>query len=159
MSDSALVRGRSAVSPRSRLDRVGRKGVLIVVVAILFLPFGVPRWLGGDSAPTAPDPASDLSRLCREHGGTPAGAPGSGAATDAQRFCTVRYGGRAYVMDAITADGFDEDTAAFQRQGCEEAARRARKAGGAAARRRESFTYHPTTGVCERRDDIARAGG
>ena len=145
------------MSQRSRVGGIGRKSGLILVVAVVFLPFGVPRWLDRGSTPTASDRAADLSKLCRDHGGTPASAPGSGGETDEQRVCTVRYGGRVYVMDAITPDGFDEDTAAFQRQGCEEAATRTQKAPRAAARRRAAFAYHPATGVCERRDAVARA--
>ena len=90
----------------------------------VFLTFGVPRWLARDVAAH-----SDVSRLCREHGGTP---------HTAER-CAVRYGERVYLMDAISADGFDEDTARYQRQGC------------AAGRPRRAFVYHSKTGVCERR--------
>jgi hypothetical protein len=53
-------------------------------------------------------------------------------------------------MDAITPAGFDEDTARYQRRGCDEA-RREETAVSATRRRRRSFIYHPTTGVCERR--------
>ena len=60
--------------------------------------------------------------------------------------CTVRYGRQAYLMDAITRDGFDEDTARYQRQGCEEAQRTLTARG-----RRQAFIYHPVTGVCEHR--------
>jgi hypothetical protein len=121
----------------------------VVVVAILLLPFGVPRFLGHDSSDVASDPLARFAKVCRDHGGTPAPASGAGTAA-AQRRCTVRYGGHVYLMDAITPDGFDEDTARFQRQGCEEA-RRAERAATPHGRPRRSFIYHPTTGVCERR--------
>jgi hypothetical protein len=51
-------------------------------------------------------------------------------------------------MDAITPNGFDEDTARFQRQGCDEARREQKASTGG---RRQIFVYHPTTGVCEHR--------
>jgi len=125
-----------------------RRSGLIVVVALLFLPFGVPRWLQRDPGASAgSDADAALAKLCRDHGGTPRRPPGSAASTEAQRVCTVRYGTHVYVMDAITPDGFDEDTAAYQRRGCVEA-RRAQRA--LAPARRQAFTYHPTTGVCER---------
>jgi hypothetical protein len=60
--------------------------------------------------------------------------------------CTVRYGDNVYRMDAVTPSGFDQDTAGFQRQGCEEAQREAKAAG-----RGRTFVYHPDTGVCEHR--------
>jgi len=103
------------------------KGVLLLGLVAVFLTFGVPRWLARDVAAH-----SDVSRLCREHGGTPRKG----------QVCVVRYGARVYRMDAITPDGFDVDTARYQRRGCEEARRE---------HPRQAFIYHPTTGVCERR--------
>jgi hypothetical protein len=116
---------------------------LILLLAVLFLPFGVPRWLAGGDGPAASQVDARFAKLCREHGGTP-------RTSGAQHACTVRYGGRVYLMDAITTDGFDEDTARFQRQGCEEA-RREQRASGARGHRRASFVYHLSSGVCERR--------
>jgi hypothetical protein len=115
---------------------------------VVFLTVGVPRWLAGDHAPIALRSAASFARLCREHGGTPATTPGPGS-TGAQSLCTVRYGQRVYRMDAITPDGFDEDTARFQRQGCLQANREQRSLTGPGHRPR--FIYHPTTGVCEHR--------
>jgi hypothetical protein len=127
-----------------------RKGGLVLLLAVVFLPFGVPRWLDGDAPPAGSRADASFSKLCRDHGGTLSTAPASTTKSRAQRFCTVRYGRRVYRMDAITPDGFDEDTARFQRQGCEEA-RRQQKASTAPGHRRQSFVYHPTTGVCETR--------
>ena len=127
----------------------GRKGVLVVVLALFFLPFGVPRFLNRDSAPDGSQAAAAFAKLCRDHGGTPAAGPRS-AGTQAEPVCTVRYGGRVYRMDAITSRGFDADTARFQRQGCEEAQRQQNASTGRGKSRR-SFIYHPDTGVCEHR--------
>src|SRR4051812_43882235 len=104
------------MSPRRS---AARKAGLMVVLALVLIPFGVPRWLDRSAPEAASRADADLSTLCRDHGGTPTTAPGSGTA--ARRVCTVRYGGRTYVMDAITPAGFDADTARFQRQGCREA--------------------------------------
>jgi hypothetical protein len=111
-----------------------RHGVLLLGLVAAFLTFGLPRWLAGDVASNA----ADVSKLCREHGGTPSGARA--------QVCTVRYGRRVYRMDAITPAGFDEDTARYQRQGCAEARREQR-----ASTARQVFIYHPITGVCEHR--------
>jgi hypothetical protein len=130
------------VSRRTPLNSAARKGGLTLVLAVVIvLAFGVPRWLESGAPPEGTNADANLSKVCREHGGTPT--------TTAERFCTVRYGRRVYRMDAITPHGFDEDTARFQRQGCEEADRRQR-ASTAPGHRRPSFVYHPTTGVCER---------
>ena len=130
----------------SRLSSAARNGWLVLCLVAVFLTVGVPRWLAGDAGPTRSHADVGLWKLCRDHGGTPTTAPGS----EAGRVCTVRYGRQVYVMDAITPSGFDEDTARFQRQGCEEASRQQR-AGTAPGRRREAFVYHPNTGVCEHR--------
>jgi hypothetical protein len=138
------------VSRRQQLKRAARKGWLVPVLLVVFLTLGVPRWLAGDDSPVGSNGDANFSKLCRDHGGTPATTGGSGTNTAAQRRCTVRYGRRVYLMDAITPNGFDEDTARFQRQGCEEA-RREQKASTAPRDRRRTFVYHATTGVCERR--------
>jgi hypothetical protein len=120
-----------------------RKACLLLGLVVVFLTLGVPRFLGGDPAPVNSHTAANFTTLCRDHGGTPAATPGTGPAAAPQRFCTVRYGGRVYRMDAITPNGFDADTARFQRTGCEDEQR--------AAGHPHAFVYHPTTGVCEHR--------
>src|SRR3954467_5710704 len=122
-------------------------GLVLVLVAV-FHTVGLPRWLADDQ-PVRSRPAADFAKLCRAHGGTPKG-PEPGTTAGGQRLCTIRYGGQVAVMDAITPDGFDKDTAAFQRQGCEEA-RREEKATTRAGHRRRVFVYHADTGVCEHR--------
>jgi hypothetical protein len=120
-----------------------RKPYLLLGLVVVFLTLGVPRFLGGDPAPVNSHTAANFTTLCRDHGGTPTATPGTGPAAAPQRFCTVRYGGRVYRMDAITPNGFDADTARFQRTGCEDEQR--------AAGHPHAFVYHPTTGVCEHR--------
>ena len=140
---------RRTVSRRLRLDSTARNGVLVLLFVGVFLTIGVPRWLAGDHGPASSNGDASFAKLCRDHGGTPKATPASGTAA-AQQVCTVRYGKNVYRMDTVTPNGFDEDTAAFQRQGCEEA-RRAEKAATASGDRRRTFVYHPDTGVCEHR--------
>lgn len=128
-------------SPR-RLGGGTIRRVLLVAAAVgVFLTFGLPRWLQHDAGRGSSDPAATFAKVCRDHGGTLASA----AAAGGQRRCTVRYGENVYLMDAVTPNGFDEDTAGFQKQGCEQARR------DAAPGQRTVFVYHPTTGVCEHR--------
>jgi hypothetical protein len=118
-----------------------RRGVLVLALAVLIVPFGVPRVLDHTRAPaTSADPS--FVALCRDHGGTPAAAAG------AQRACVVRYGRHVYRMDTITPTGFDDDAARFQRQGCVEARQRSLHASSG---RGATFVFHPDSGICERR--------
>jgi hypothetical protein len=146
---SSAPEDRTGASRHLRLDSTARKAVLVLVFVGLFLTIGVPRWLAGDHGPASPNGDGAFAKLCRDHGGTPRSTPASGTSA-AQQVCTVRYGQTVYRMDAVTPNGFDEDTAAFQRQGCEEARREERAASDAGERRR-TFVYHPDTGVCEHR--------
>src|SRR3954447_25048297 len=107
---------------------MSRRGWVLAGLVVVFLTLGVPRWLAGDVARSVPNAQAEFSKLCREHGGTPA----------AMQRCSVRYGRRVYLMDAITPDGFDEDTARYQRQGCEQARREQQDANGP-GRRRQAF--------------------
>jgi hypothetical protein len=136
---SSVASGR-AVPERRQVSMPVRKAALVVAFIAVFLTVGVPRWLAHDAAPTGAHTAADFASLCRAHGGTPQGSTG------AEPFCTVRYGGTVYRMDAITPNGFDRDTAAFQRQGCEQAASEGRALHGG-----RTFVYHSDTGVCEHR--------
>jgi hypothetical protein len=138
------------VSRGTRVGTAARKGCLLLLLSVAFLPFGVPRWLDHDAPPVSSHADGKFSTLCLDHGGTPRTTPAPGTNTKARSFCTVRYGRHDYLMDAITTAGFDKDTARYQRQGCHEA-RREERALNARRRGRRSFIYHPTTGVCERR--------
>ena len=120
------------------------KRVRWLVLVVLFLLVGLPRWLESDGSTTV-DARASFSTICRDHGGRPVV---TGAASTVRRVCLVRYGRRVYRMDAVTRDGFDTDAAHYQRLGCIQARRLARAT--SAGRRRPSFVYHPKTGVCER---------
>ena len=135
-----------AVSRRPRLGGTARKGIVVLVFVALFLTVGVPRWLAGDDGPAPPGGNAGFAKLCRDHGGTPKATAGGGT-NGTQQVCTVRYGANVYRMDAVTPNGFDEDTAGFQRQGCEVAQREQK----ASKDRGRTFVYHPDTGVCEHR--------
>jgi hypothetical protein len=128
---------------RRQLSLSSRKLWLVAAFVVVFLTLGVPRFLAGDDQPVGTPTASDFTKLCRDHGGTPRTGSATGTSAGAQQFCTIRYGGREYRMDAITPSGFDQDTAKFQRQGCEQAQ--------AEAGRRGAFVYHASSGVCEHR--------
>jgi hypothetical protein len=138
---------RSARGPtRSRI--AARSGGLALALTAVFLTVGLPRWLAGDVDAAPGHARVDFAELCREHGGTPRPAPGSGGKA---QVCTVRYGQHVYLMDAITSRGFDGETARFQRQGCEEEASLTGQGSTAAKLRGQAFIYHPDSGVCEHR--------
>ena len=132
----------TAAMPQRQRGGIRRAWIVLALVPV-FLTFGVPRWFAGDDRPAGSHSEAGFAKLCRQHGGTRAGGGAAGTAAAAQQFCTVRYGGRVYRMDAITANGYDQDTAAFQRQGCEQEQR--------TSGRPRSFVFHRDTGVCEHR--------
>ena len=143
---TALAEADDAGRGRGTLPGGFRKAALLAVSAAVFLTIGVPRFLAGDPTPVNTNTPASFAKLCRAHGGTVAGATGPRT----QPFCEVRYAATMYRMDAITRSGFDEDTAAFQRQGCVQAndEAEAAAAGGTPDR---TFVYHALTGVCEHR--------
>ena len=133
--------------PAKRFGIGARKTWLIVAFVAVFLTVGVPRFLAGDNQPARTDTSANFTKICRDHGGTPRTSPASGTTAQPQRFCTIQYGSHVYRMDAITPTGFDVDTAHFQRQGCQQAQAEQSGSGG----KRQTFVYHPTSGVCEHR--------
>jgi hypothetical protein len=126
-----------------------RRSALVLALAVLLVPLGVPRVLNRTPTPKTSRAGAGFAALCRDHGGTP-----TTTASPARRACVVRYGGRVYRMDAITPRGFDEDSARFQRQGCALARPRTPRASSG---RGETFVYHPATGICERRPHPSRS--
>jgi len=132
----------TAGMPQPRRIGIRRRWIVLALVPV-FLSFGVPRWFAGDDRPAGSHTEAGFAKLCHQHGGTLAGGGATGTAAAPQQFCTVRYGGRVYRMDAITPTGFDQDTAGFQRQGCEQEQR--------TSGRPRAFVFHADTGVCEHR--------
>jgi hypothetical protein len=128
----------TAASGRGLGRGTARRAVFVVAAVAVFLTLGLPRWLQHDSGSGPSDGAATFAKVCRAHGGTVGRSGG-------QQRCTVRYGRTVYLMDAVTPTGFDQDTAGFQKQGCEQARR------DASPGQRTTFVYHPTTGVCEHR--------
>ena len=143
---SSLARADEAGRERGGLPRGFRKAMLLGAFAVVFLTIGVPRFLAGDPTPVNHGTAANFAKLCHVHGGAVVAATGA----QTEPFCQARYGAHVYRMDAITSAGFDEDTAAFQRQGCQQANDEA-KAAAAGGQPDRVFVYHALTGVCEHR--------
>jgi hypothetical protein len=128
-------------------DRLpSRRGLAVLLAAaVVLVAAGVAlavRSSGGDPVDER------FAALCRERGGTPVLAPGSGDYVKDARSCRVRYGRNTYEMYALEADGFDEREAADQRRSCALLARQEKDIAGAPKRR----IFHPRTGICERVD-------
>ena len=124
-----------------------------LLLVLLFLLVGLPRWLESDGSTTV-DARESFSTICRDHGGRPAV---TGTASTVRRVCLVRYGRRVYRMDAVTPDGFDADAAhssawaASRRDGWR--GRRAREDGG-----RRSCTTRRRASASARDKKRSRAG-
>jgi hypothetical protein len=129
---------------RARLFSLPALGVLVGLVVVAQL--AGPRLV---DAVRSDDPADErYSAVCREHGGTPTIAPGSGDYVKDARSCEVRYGGRGYEMYAVTPDGFDTAEAQRAERACDLliAQDRTRERRDGAAPR---HVWHPRTAICE----------
>jgi hypothetical protein len=128
---------------RLRAQLRSRRGLAVVLAAAVLVAAGVAF---AASSGEDVDPAdARFARLCRERGGEPSLAPGSGDYVKDARKCEVRYGGHTYEMYALTAEGFDEREAADQRRSCALLARQEKDIPGAPRRR----VFHPDTAICE----------
>jgi hypothetical protein len=116
----------------------------IVVVAVL-AGVVVQRSSGEDL--TATDKA--FVKVCREHGGTPELAPGSGNYVKDARDCTIEYGGESYEMYAVHPEGFSAREAEDARRACVKQAAQERRdpENGSTPK---TFTWHPRSGICEK---------
>jgi hypothetical protein len=122
-----------------------RRGLPALVAVVVLLGAGVALAagaLGGEDV-TPADRA--FSKLCRERGGTPTLAPGSGDYVKDARSCEIRYGRHSYEMYAITPNGFDEREAAEAREACARRAEQEKDLPGAP----ERFVWHPRSAICE----------
>ena len=132
------------------LSRPVLAGVLIVAVVAGVV---VQRSSGEDL--TATDRA--FATVCREHGGTPSFAPGSGDYVKDFRGCEIEYGGSSYEMYAVHPEGFGVREAAQARRACTLLARQRRADAAVAAARGEAHAgavgvvWHPRSGICESR--------
>jgi hypothetical protein len=97
--------------------------------------------------------AADKSfvKVCRDHGGTPALAPGSGDYVKDARDCTIEYGGESYEMYAVHPEGFSAREAADARRSCRlQAAQERRDPEDGPGSTPHTFTWHPRSGICEK---------
>jgi hypothetical protein len=120
--------------------------ILAVVAVVVVLGVLVQRSSGESLTPT--DRA--FAKVCRDHGGTPTFAPGSGDYVKDARDCTIEYGGDAYEMYAVHPEGFSEREAAQARRACTMLARQKR----AEAARGDvvgsvRVVWHPRAAICE----------
>ena len=118
--------------------------VLIALVAVVVLiELALPRLRGGDEPQNAAD--RRFTELCRERGGTPSLAPGSGDYVKDARSCEVRYGAHTYEMYAITPNGFDQREATRARTACARQVAFDKEQPGA----QRHHVWHPRTAICE----------
>jgi hypothetical protein len=123
--------------------------VLAGVAVLAVLAFVLAQRVGGEDL-TAADKA--FVGVCRDHGGTPKLAPGSGNYVKDARDCTIEYGGESYEMYAVHPEGFSAREAEAARQACVKQAAQERldpENGRTPAR----FTWHAKSGICEKSAD------
>jgi|SRR4051812_44712815 hypothetical protein len=120
--------------------------VLAGVVVVAVIGFLLVQRSSGEDL-TAADKA--FVKVCRDHGGTPALAPGSGDYVKDARDCTIEYGGESYEMYAVHPEGFSAREAADARAAClKQAAQERRDPENGTTPK--TFTWHPRSGICEK---------
>ena len=121
--------------------------VLLAALAVaVLLAVLVQRSSGESLTPT--DQA--FAKVCRDHGGTPTFAPGSGDYVKDARGCTIEYGGDAYEMYAVHPEGFSAREAAQARHACTLLVRQ-KRAESARGDHVGSVrvVWHPRSAICE----------
>jgi hypothetical protein len=129
---------------RARLLSRRHLAALLAVVVVV----GVGAWRGADRIGLASSDDRRFSEICRDHGGTPTIAPGSGDYVKDSRSCVVRYGAHTYEMYAIRPDGFDRREAARARHACASQLRNDKLLAGRPGVP-ERRVWHPRTAICE----------
>jgi hypothetical protein len=136
----------TSVLRRLRARLLSWQGLALLLAVLLLAEIGVPRVARTLGITRSAD--DRFAKVCRDRGGTPSIAPGSGDYVKDARSCVVRYGAHTYEMYAVTPDGFDEREVARAHQACSTQARTDKQldAGTGAPRRR---VWHPRTAICE----------
>jgi hypothetical protein len=130
-------------SLRARL--LSRPALLGIVVVAVLAGVVVQRSSGEDL--TAAD--KSFIKVCRDHGGTPELAPGSGDYVKDARDCTIAYAGESYEMYAVHPEGFSAREAEDARRACVKQAAQERL-DPENGRTAKTFTWHPRSGICEK---------
>ena len=123
--------------------------VLAAIVAVVVLAGVLVQRSSGEDL-TAADKA--FVKVCRDHGGTPELAPGSGDYVKDARDCTIEFGGESYEMYAVHPEGFSAREAENARQACVKQAAQERR-DPENGRTPKTFTWHPKSGICEKSRD------
>jgi hypothetical protein len=135
-------------SLRARLLSLPALVALVAIAALAGLV--VAKLTSGSSGDlTAAD--KSFVKVCRDHGGTPTLAPGSGDYVKDARDCTIEYGGESYEMYAVHPEGFSAREAADARRACRvQAAQERRDPERGPGSTPRTFTWHPLSGICEK---------
>jgi hypothetical protein len=131
--------------------RLLSRPVLVAFVAIVALSgLVVPKLVDGSGGDlTAAD--KSFVKVCRDHGGTPTLAPGSGDYVKDARDCTIEYGGDSYEMYAVHPEGFSAREAADAHRSCRaQAAQERRDPEDGPGSTPHAFTWHERSGICEK---------
>jgi hypothetical protein len=126
-----------------------RPAFAALVVVVLAGLVGAKLTSGSSGDLTAAD--KSFMKVCRDHGGTPALAPGSGDYVKDARDCTIEYGGESYEMYAVHPEGFSAREAADAHRSCRvQAAQERRDPQDGPGTKPHAFAWHEQSGICEK---------
>jgi hypothetical protein len=120
---------------------------LAALAALVVASLVIARAAGGDDDLTAAD--RSFAAVCRDHGGTPSFAPGSGDYVKDARSCQIAFGGEDYEMYAVHPEGFSAREAAQAKRACTLLARQSRRDAEVTGKTAEHVVWHARSAICE----------
>jgi hypothetical protein len=124
-------------------------GIAALAAVLVVAGLVIARAAGGDDDLTAAD--RSFAAVCRDHGGDPSFAPGSGDYVKDARSCEIEFGGERYEMYAVHPEGFSEREAAQAKRSCVVRARQSRRDAEATGKPAARVVWHPRSAICESR--------
>ena len=124
------------------------RGFLVLAAIVVVTGFAASRSRGSAEGDSPAD--KRFAKVCREHGGEPSFAAGSGDYVKDARSCEIEYGGEHYEMYAVHPEGFSAREAAQAKASCTLLARQTRRDAEATGMRASArVVWHPRSAICE----------
>jgi hypothetical protein len=123
------------------------RGLVVLAGILVVAGLAISRAARGDDDLTAGD--RSFAAVCRDHGGDPSFAAGSGDYVKDARSCQIEFGGEGYEMYAVHPEGFSDREAAAAKRSCTLLARQSRRDAEATGKQPARVVWHARSAICE----------